>query len=161
IDVVATAVHREQPDLRRHAAPDGTVTLLFTDIEGSTEMTQQLGDTRWLELLRVHNDLVRQQVSTFGGFEVKSQGDGFMIAFQSARGGLQWGIAIQRSLSERNNRAADHPLRVRTGLHAGEAIREADDFFGKSVVLAARIAARAKGGEILVSSLIKELTHSS
>src|SRR5207249_2485883 len=84
IDVVATAIQQTKPDLRSHAAPDGTVTILFSDIEGSTQMTERLGDQRWLQVLREHNRIVREQLAAHGGFEVKSQGDGFMIAFQSA-----------------------------------------------------------------------------
>jgi class 3 adenylate cyclase len=161
IDAVAAGVQREHTDLRQHAAPDGTVTILFSDIEGSTQMTERLGDQRWLQVLREHNRIVREQLAAHGGFEVKSQGDGFMLAFQSARRGLHCAVAIQRAFAAHNQQHADEPLRVRMGLHAGEVIKEADDFFGKNVILAARIAATARGGEILVSALLKELTHSS
>ncbi len=159
IDAVAASVYVDKPDLRSHAAPDGTVTILFSDIEGSTEMTERLGDQRWMELLREHNDIVRGQVATHEGFEVKSEGDGFMLAFQSARRGIECGVDIQRAFAERNESAVE-PIQVRIGLHTGEAIKEADDFFGKNVILAARLAAKAQGGEILVSSLLKELTES-
>src|SRR5207302_7910730 len=77
VDEVASTVASERPSLRPAAAPDGTVTILFSDIEGSTALNERLGDVRWLELLRVHNRLVRDQVQASGGFEVKSQGDGF------------------------------------------------------------------------------------
>jgi class 3 adenylate cyclase len=160
IEAVAAAVERERPDLRRHAAPDGTVTILFTDLEGSTALTERLGDRRAYEVLRVHNAAVREQVAAHGGFEVKSQGDGFMVAFQSARDALACAVAIQRALASGCAGASGEPLRVRIGLHTGEAIREADDFFGKAVILAARIADQARGGEILVSSLVRELTES-
>jgi class 3 adenylate cyclase len=160
IDAVASAVYVDKPDLRQHAAPDGTVTILFTDIEGSTEMTERLGDRRWLELLRGHNAIVREQVAAHEGYEVKAEGDGFMLAFQSARRALQCSIDTQRAFA-RHNESAQEPIRVRIGLHTGEAIKEADDFYGKNVILAARIAAQAEGGEILVSSLLKELTESA
>ncbi len=159
IDTVASSVQSEQPDLRPHAAPDGTVTLLFTDIEGSSVMTERLGDIRWVELLRAHNALVRDQVRAHGGYEVKSEGDGYMIAFGSARRALQCAIAIQRAFAERNAQA-EEPMQVRIGLHTGEVIKDADDFFGRHVILAARIADAARGGEILVSGLVKELTAS-
>jgi tetratricopeptide (TPR) repeat protein len=81
IQAVVSRVQRDRPDLRAHAAPDGTVTILFSDIEGSTEMTERLGDQQWLAVLREHNRIVREQVAAHGGFEVKAQGDGFMIAF--------------------------------------------------------------------------------
>ena len=161
VDALASAVYVERPDLRRHAAPDGTVTILFTDIDGSTAMTERLGDQRWLELLRAHNAIVREQVAAHDGFEVKSQGDGFMVAFQSARRALQCAVDVQRAFAAYNDAHPDEPIRVRIGLHAGEVIREADDFFGKNVILAARIAGEARGGEVLVSSLLKELTESA
>ncbi len=164
IDAVAAAVYVDKPDLRPHAAPDGTVTILFSDIEGSTAMTERLGDQQWLEVLREHNRIVREQVNAHGGFEVKSAGDGFMLAFQSARRAVQCAIDIQRAFAERNAGVGAQGLallHVRIGLHTGEAIKEADDFFGKNVILAARIAAQAQGGEILVSSLLKELTESA
>ncbi|MEE8369234.1 MAG: adenylate/guanylate cyclase domain-containing protein, partial [Dehalococcoidia bacterium] len=159
IDAVLESVHDEQPDLRTHAAPDGTVTILFSDIEGSTAMTERLGDKRWLELLRGHNAIVREQLAAHEGFEVKAEGDGFMLAFGSARRALQCAVDIQRAFAARNE-SADEPIMVRIGLHTGEALKEADDFFGKNVILAARIAGQAGGGEILVSSLLKELTES-
>src|SRR5437588_377999 len=161
IDVVASAVDDERPDLSRAAAPDGTVTILFSDIEGSTEMTERLGDRRWLEVLREHNTVIRSEVRAHDGFEVESQGDGFMVAFASARRALACAIAVQRAFAGRAEDDPDEAIRVRIGMHTGEAIRERDDFLGRNVILAARIAAQARGGEVLVSSLLKELTESS
>jgi len=161
IDHVAAAVQTEQPDLRSHSAPDGTVTILFSDIEGSTQMTERLGDQRMQQVLRGHNDIVRSRVSAFGGFEVKSLGDGFMLAFSSARRGLQCAMAIQQAFANRNQEHPEEPLLVRVGLHTGELVQEMDDFFGKNVILASRIADQAQGGQILVSSLLKELTDSA
>ena len=161
IDAVVSAVEVERPNLQPHAAPDGTVTVMFTDIEGSTAMTERLGDQKAQDVLRIHNDIIRQQVAAHQGFEVKSQGDGFMMAFSSARRAVESAIAIQKTLSAHNAENPSEPIRVRIGLHTGEAIREADDFFGKSVILAARIASQALGGQILVSSLLKALVESS
>jgi len=161
IDAVATAVQSERPDLRRHAAPDGTVTILFSDIEGSSAMTERLGDRRWLELLRIHNAMIRRELAVRHGYEVKTQGDGFMVAFSSARRALFCAIAIQRAFAAYNESQPEEVMRVRIGLHTGEAIKDTDDFFGKNVILAARIAAEAAGGEILVSSLVKQLTDSA
>jgi class 3 adenylate cyclase len=160
IDAVVGSVRTERPDLRTHAAPDGTVTLLFTDIEGSTPVNERLGDQRWMGILRVHNAIVRDAIAANGGYEVKSQGDGFMVAFGSARLALQCAIALQRAIADHNS-ATEEPVQVRIGLHTGEAIKEADDFYGHHVNLAARIASQAKGGEILVSSLLKDLTESA
>ncbi|MDQ3934467.1 MAG: AAA family ATPase, partial [Actinomycetota bacterium] len=159
IDAVASAVEDDRPDLSTAAAPDGTVTIMFSDIESSTEMTERLGDRRWIQLLREHNRIVREAIAAHGGFEVKAQGDGFMVAFSSAAAAVECAVAIQRAFAAH---AEEHPgdaMRVRIGLHTGEAIRERDDFFGRNVILAARIAAKARGGEVLVSSLLKELTE--
>ncbi len=160
IEAIANAAREERPDLRAQAAPDGTVTMVFTDIENSTNLTERLGDTQWLDVLRAHNSVVREQVKEHRCFEVKSQGDGFMIASQSARRAVHCAIGIQRGLAE-YNQTAPEPINVRMGLHTGEVLKDADDFFGKHVILASRIAGKARGGEILVSSLLKDLTESS
>ena len=115
IDTVAREALAEQPDLKAHAAPDGTVTIMFSDIEGSTEMTDRLGDKAWMDVLREHNAIVREQIATFGGFEVKSEGDGFMMAFQSARKALDCAAAIQGALAARNEGASES-VKVRMGL---------------------------------------------
>jgi class 3 adenylate cyclase len=157
IDEVAQAVAEERPPLHQGAAPDGTTTVLFSDIEGFTAMNDRLGDRQAFEVLKTHNQIVRDEVEAYGGFEVKSQGDGFMVAFSSARQALLCAIAIQKALAAQSG---GEPVRVRMGLHTGEAIKDADDFFGRNVIFAARIADQAEGGEILVSSLVKELTES-
>ncbi len=161
IDDVAETVGSERPSLGAAAAPDGTVTILFSDIERSTALNERLGDLRWLELLRAHHAVVREQIQAHGGFEVKAQGDGFMIAFPSARRAVQCARAIRSAIAARLGDHPDGPIRVRIGLHTGEAIREHADFYGKNVVLAARIAAHARGGEILASAVVKELTDSA
>jgi len=161
IEQVALTVAVERPDLSGRAAPDGTVTVLFSDIESSTSMTERLGDQRAQEVLRAHNAIIRSQVATHEGFEVKSLGDGFMLAFSSARRAVQCAIAIQQSLMSYNEGHHEDPIRVRIGLHAGEVVREVDDFYGKNVILASRIAGQATGGQILVSALLKELTESA
>ncbi|HYU60265.1 MAG TPA: adenylate/guanylate cyclase domain-containing protein, partial [Solirubrobacterales bacterium] len=160
IDTMISAVESERPDVRSFAAPDGTVTILFSDIENSTLMTERLGDERWIEVLRAHNAVFREHLRTHDGHEVKSQGDGFMLVFPQPRRAIECAIAIQRELAERDV-AGGERIRVRMGLHAGEAIREEGDFFGRSVILAARIAAQAGGGEILVSDSLRELVEDS
>ena len=155
IDFMIEAVASERPDIAAHAAPDGKVTILFSDIENSTLMTERLGDQRWLEVLRAHNSLFRRLVPAHGGFEVKNQGDGFMLVFPDSRRAVECAAAIQRGLAE-GDPVEGERLRVRMGMHAGEAIREEGDFFGRSVIVAARIAAQARGGEILVSEALKQ-----
>lgn len=160
IDRVYTSAEASHPDLRPDFAPDGTIAIMFLDIEGSTEIADRIGDLRFMELLREHNQIVREQLKAHGGWETKAEGDGFMIVFHSARNGLDCGMAVQRRLAERNQ-ASEEQVRSRIGLHAGETIKEGDDFFGRNVILAARVASEAVGGEILVSSVFKALVESA
>jgi ATP/maltotriose-dependent transcriptional regulator MalT/class 3 adenylate cyclase len=139
----------------RDLPPDGSVTIMFTDIEGSTALAERLGDDRWMDVLRGHDAIVRAQVRAHGGREVKAQGDGFMLAFPSARAGVACAVALQRALAL-DGRASPQPrLAVRVGLHTGEAVREGDDLFGRSVMVAARVAASAEGGQIAVSEAVR------
>jgi class 3 adenylate cyclase len=144
----------------------GLVTILFTDVEGSTALTDRLGDARARELLREHERIVREALKAHGGAEVKTMGDGFMASFSSATRALECAIAIQRAFAERNEAATARPstglgraevIRVRIGLNAGEPIAEEEDLFGTAVNEAARITASAKGGEILVANVVREL----
>ncbi|MGH2783786.1 MAG: protein kinase domain-containing protein [Actinomycetota bacterium] len=152
IDAVVSIVGIERPDLRRAASPDGTVAIVFSDIEGSTQMAERLGDDRWMGVVRRHNDIVRRQVAAHGGTEVKALGDGFMLAFPSPAAAVACAVDIQRTFASHNTEHPEEQIRVRVGVHAGQAIREGEDFYGKTVIVAARIAAEARGGEILVSS---------
>jgi adenylate cyclase len=159
IDQIAVQVEAERPDLGPLAATDGTVTIVFTDIVGSTELTTTLGDQPWLEILRAHNGIVTGATAAADGIVVKGQGDGFMLAFGSARRALTAARAIQRGIGETFNDPGS-PIRVRVGVHTGEVVREADDFFGQAVNYAARIAAAAEGDEIVASSLVRDLVVS-
>ncbi len=159
IDEVIAAVESEKPDIRAYAAPDGTVTVLFSDIEDSTVLTERLGDERWLQLLRAHNAVFRESLREHGGYEVKNQGDGFMLVFPSPTAAVHCAIDVQRALAERAAQNPEEEIRVRMGLHTGRAIAEEGDFFGRNVVLAARIAAQARGAEILVSEALREQTE--
>jgi class 3 adenylate cyclase len=156
VDEIVESVNATRPDLSATSAPDGTVTIAFTDIEDSTRLNAFLGDKRWYEILQVHNECVRLVTAQFGGTVVKNQGDGFMLAFPSSRTALRCAIALEEAISERFTDPGS-PVRVRVGLHVGEATRELDDFFGHAVNYAARIASSAVGGEIVVSSLVHEL----
>jgi eukaryotic-like serine/threonine-protein kinase len=124
-------------------------------------IVERLGDLRAHDILKAHNEIVREQVALHQGFEVKSMGDGFMIAFSSARRALLCAIAVQRALAAYCENTTAEAVRVRIGLHVGETIKHSDDFFGKTVILAARIAALARGDEILVSSTFRDLTESA
>jgi eukaryotic-like serine/threonine-protein kinase len=155
IDSVALAVAGERPDLVSFASADGRVTILFSDIENSTLMNERLGDARWIEVLREHNAIFRRRLAELGGYEVKSQGDGFMLAFPDPAAALRCALAVQRDLDGRAG-SDDERVRVRIGVHVGEVIEEEGDFFGRSVILAARIAAQARGGEVLASEALHD-----
>jgi class 3 adenylate cyclase len=131
-------------------------TILFTDIEGSTTLTQRLGDAEAQEVLRTHNAIVRDALKAHGGSEIKHTGDGIMASFASASRALECAIAIQRAFAH-HNEAADEPIRVRIGLNAGEPVAEEEDLFGTAVQLAARICAHAEPGEILAPIVVREL----
>jgi class 3 adenylate cyclase len=156
VDQIVEDVSRSRPDLSGSSGPDGTVTIAFTDIAGSTQLNTLLGDRRWLDVLRAHNEVVTAATDEHGGTVVKGQGDGFMLAFASARRAIACAQGIQRGIAA----AFDDPgslVRVRIGLHVGETIHEADDFFGHAVNYAARIASTAAGGEVVVSALVHAL----
>ncbi|MCH8814540.1 MAG: AAA family ATPase [Chloroflexi bacterium] len=138
--------------------PEGTVTILFTDVVGSTDLTTSRGDEAAQEIMRAQRDLTRQQVEEHNGHEIKGLGDGSMVAFTSARQAVACAVGIQRALEEHNSQQPiDEQVLVRIGLNTGEVIHEEEDLFGEAVIAAARIAAKAKGRQILVSDMVKGL----
>ena len=159
-------------------------TILFTDIEGSTALTERLGDAQARELMREHERSVREALASHGGSEIKTMGDGFMASFGSAAKALECAVAIQKACDEQNRdvgarqlrddvgkragssvtsplrpAAETHrePIRVRIGLNAGEPVAEGGDLYGTAVNMAARIAGHARAGEILVSDVVRQL----
>jgi class 3 adenylate cyclase len=158
IDAVTASIGARGLDLSARAAPDGTVTLMFSGIEGVTPMTEHLGDLKARDVVREHNGIVHEACQRHGGLEVEMYGDAFLLAFEGAREGALCAIELQRAFAERN-RTADVPLRIRLGLHTGEPLRDAGRFFGHTVILTSRIASQADGGEILVSSAVKQITE--
>jgi adenylate cyclase len=161
IDAVAAAVDEEHPNVAQLAGDGGTITIVFSDIESSTEMAIALGDAKWVALLRTHNEIIRRHLKRYKGTEIKSQGDGFMLTFPSARAAVQCMIDVQRELAVYAIEHPQTPVRVRIGLHTGEAIVDAGgDLFGKHIIVAARIANIADGGQILASAITKEIASS-
>jgi class 3 adenylate cyclase len=154
LESLSRSVQTERPDLGGVAAPNGTVTVIFTDIEGSSEMAERMGDVRWMDLLHWHDAVLRSGAERCGGFVVKSQGDGFMLAFSSAADALDFAVSAQFALAPGFE---GETVRIRIGVNSGEAIRAGSDFYGRTVILAARVAAQARGGEILVSELVTGL----
>jgi class 3 adenylate cyclase len=134
-------------------ATPGLLTILFTDIESSTALTQRLGDTRAQEVLRAHNTIVRDALKACSGSEIKHTGDGIMASFPSASRALECAVAIQQAVAA----LADTPLRVRIGLNAGEPVAEEQDLFGTAVQLARRVCDHADPGQILVSDVVRQL----
>jgi class 3 adenylate cyclase len=160
VDLLLPVAGHERERVLSLASPEGTVTILFTDIEGSTALAQRLGDKAYHGVLREHNRILREQVARHGGHEVKSMGDGFMVAFASASKALSCAVDIQKAFAAYNQEHPEESIRVRVGLNVGESIEEAGDYFGTAVTLAARIAARAHGGQILVTELMRKLVGS-
>jgi class 3 adenylate cyclase len=143
----------ERPDLARLTA-DGDVVVAFSDIEDSTLRNETLGDRGWLKILERHNRLVEKLVADHGGHVIKSQGDGFMIAFSDAEQAVLCGMGVQQALHDDAERWEG--IRVRIGMHVGPSVRRGDDLFGRNVAMAARITGQADGGEILVSDSVRE-----
>lgn len=141
-----------QSPLTTGLSADGSVTIMFTDIEGSTQLMETLGEVRWLELLDWHAGVISRQALAFGGTIVKGQGDGFMISYPAPGTAVACAVAIQRAV---RTGWSGVPVSVRIGVHAGNAVAESGDFFGRTVVVAARIAAAAAGGQILVSDVVQ------
>jgi class 3 adenylate cyclase len=136
------------------------VTLLFTDLVGSTALLSELGDDEAERLRRVHFGLLRDVASARGGQEVKNLGDGLMVAFPSAVDAVGCAIEIQQAVHRHNARQADDRLQVRVGLNVGEPIRDEGDYFGTPVVVAKRLCDEADGGQILASELVRALVGS-
>ncbi len=156
LEQLEETIRRERPDLSGTLAADGTVTIVFTDIVDSTVLLGRLGDQGWLDALRRHNGVIKDTAATHGGTVVETQGDGSMLAFSSARRAVACARAIQDEIG-RAFAVASPPIRVRIGVHTGDALHEADHFYGTTVHYAARVASNALGGEVLVSSLVREL----
>ena len=146
----------QRSDIARVAAPDGTVAIFFSDIEDSTVRNEQLGDERWVRVLSAHDAVVRHSVEKCGGHIVKSQGDGFMIVFREPAEAAHAAVDVQRAFDAPAGRSLRQArIRVRIGLHVGETVSRAGDYFGRNVAMAARIAAAAHGGQVLVSDELR------
>ena len=134
----------------------GLRAVMFTDIVGSTEMTVRLGDAAALELVRVHDALVRRGLVAHHGREVKHTGDGIMAAFDDVAHAVRAAADIQRHFSA-YNRCAAESLSVRIGIHAGEPVLHHNDLFGTTVQLASRLCSEAEAAGIVVSGFVRDL----
>lgn len=158
LDAISEFLFPEENHVKfeEHAHAHDLRVILFTDVERHTVMMQRLGDEQGRAVLREHESITREALATYGGSEVKTMGDSFMASFYSASRALDCAIAIQKAFKARNE-TAEEQIKVRVGLSAGEPIVEEDDLFGSSVILAARIADQARGGEIVLANVVREL----
>ena len=147
----------ERTEIANLAAADGTVTLLFSDIEGSTELNHRLGDAAWMRVLASHDAVVRARVERYRGQVVKTAGDGFMVAFRDAEAACRAAVGVQRDLAKSlDPRLRRSAVRVRIGIHTGTVVSRDGDYFGRNVAIAARVADKAVGGEVLASAAVAE-----
>jgi class 3 adenylate cyclase len=132
-------------------------TILFTDMHASTASTQRLGDARHVELLRVHNEIIRGKLQEHRGAEVKHTGDGIMASFTAASRAVECAVALQQAFAAYNKQGPDEPIRIKIGASAGEPVAHDRDLFGATVQLAARLCDRANAEQILVAGVIRDL----
>jgi class 3 adenylate cyclase len=157
IALVAASVEAKRPSMSLATGADGTVTLMFSDMHDYTGMMERLGDRSALRVVEAHNRIVRTQCEAHGGLEVELRGDGFLLAFSTPLAGARCAVALQRAFEAYSRGHPEQPIQIRIGLHCGEAIRDQDKFFGRTVIHAFRIADLAASDEILVSGQLKSL----
>lgn len=145
------------PGAGADAHDPGIRTVLFTDIVESTSLTQKLGDEEAMEVLRVHDSVVRDALAALKGREVKHTGDGIMASFVSAAAAVRCAAQIQREFAQRAREQNNHPIKVRIGGAAGEPVERNNDIFGSTVQLAARLCSHAEPEQIVVSSVVADL----
>jgi len=133
----------------------GPVTVLFTDIAGSTAMTQNLGDEGAQKVVRAHNRIVRNALTKYGGKEIKHTGDGIMASFSTTSNSVEGSIQIQKDTKTYTAENPDFPLHIKIGINAGEPISEDNDLFGSTVQMSARIVDKAQAGQIFVSEIVR------
>jgi adenylate cyclase len=158
IDVIASALEPVVPVVERMSSPDGALTLMLSDIADAEAAAERLGPERWERVVGDHHLLVERLVSQHDGEVAKFERDGFLASFSSAHAGLHTAVELQRTFAGGQQDAAG--LSMRVGLHSGFVIANPEQLLGRNVVLAARIAGQARGGEILVSSTLKQYTES-
>lgn len=149
--------HATGSQAMRQAISGGFRTIMFTDMEGSTALTQRLGDEDAQSRVRLHNQIVRDSLDEYGGTQIKHTGDGIMASFPTASGAVDCAVAIQRAIAEHNEAHPGEQVLVRIGINAGEPVAEGDDLFGTAVQLASRVCATAEPSEILTTDVVRQL----
>jgi class 3 adenylate cyclase len=158
IDVIASALEPLTPAVSRLSSPDGALTLMLSDVADAAAVAARLGPERWEQLVGDHHLLVQRLVAHHDGTVVRFESDGFLASFNSAHGGLHAAVDLQRTFRSEDG-GSPPALALRVGLHSGFVMTNSEELLGRNVVLAARIAAQARGGEILVSSMLKQYTE--
>ncbi|CAA7622738.1 conserved hypothetical protein [Candidatus Terasakiella magnetica] len=153
-ELAATMKEWNKPTTEKKAS---IMTVMFTDMVGSTDLTQARGDAAAQEIVRKHNAIVRTVLSQFAGKEIKHTGDGIMASFASAANAVEATVQIQRQVLSHNEKQPNLPLHLRIGLNAGEPIQEEDDLFGTTVQLAARVCAATESDQTLCTPVVKDL----
>jgi class 3 adenylate cyclase len=158
IDVVAAAATTRSlaPWLRA----EGSLTIVFSDIDRARRASTRVGADHWAELLGFHNSVMRRHVQRCHGTEVLAHDDGFMFVFSHARAAARCAVEIMGALAVHGRSRPADALRIRIGMHTTEGVEEHGELFGRPIELAAWIANQAKGAEILVSSLVREILES-
>ncbi|HEX7264078.1 MAG TPA: AAA family ATPase [Candidatus Dormibacteraeota bacterium] len=136
---------------------EGTVTIMFTDVENSTQMLSSKGFTVSHEIMKAYESIMEEKITEHAGRRIKGLGDGVMVSFGSTRHAVECAIEIQRAIADYSKQNPERKLKIRIGINTGEVVEEAGDIFGAAVNVAARVAGKAKGGEILVSEVVREL----
>ncbi len=155
-DMTAWA-REEQAEIVHMAAPDGTVTICFSDIENSTQLNARMGDKTWVRVLEAHDQVLRGRIAQYRGQVVKTAGDGFMFVFRDPEAACRAAVGIQSDLRRPSDLLRRHgKVRVRIGIHTGQVVAKDGDYFGENVALAARVADLASGGEVLCSDAVRE-----
>src|SRR5437868_9771931 len=145
------------PGAQADARDPGIRTILFTDIVDSTSLTRKIGDEAAMELLEVHDSIVRNALADLGGREIKHLGDGIMASFVSAAAAVKCASRVQREVARHGRENKDRPFNVRLGIAAGDPVDHHNDLFGVTVKLAACLCSRGQSEQILVSNVVAEL----
>ncbi|HYR48485.1 MAG TPA: ATPase, T2SS/T4P/T4SS family [Candidatus Polarisedimenticolia bacterium] len=136
---------------------EGTVSIMFTDVEGSTNLLSTRGFTESHEIMKAYETIVGEMITEHAGRRIKGLGDGVMVSFGSTRHAVECALAIQRAITDYSKANPHRRLRIRIGINTGEVVEEAGDIFGAAVNMAARVAGKAKGGQVLVSEVVRQL----
>ncbi|MEK9672468.1 MAG: adenylate/guanylate cyclase domain-containing protein [Rhodospirillaceae bacterium] len=140
------------------ASAQGVVIVMFTDLVGSTKMTEELGDLGAQQVVRTHNAIVRNALPAYHGREVKHTGDGIMAVYYNAANAVASTMVMQQEFAKKNSIPSNPPVRVRIGLNAGQAVEEENDYFGTTVQLSARVCDKANADQIFVTQSARDLS---